>query len=124
MNDLRGRIRHAFYYASGGYAVLEVVVATALIVTVLVPLSGMAIYPFTVNQNEPHLVALMLGRHTMEEALHARSYESQTIRLEQGRWRVHKTITQAGNQITIRVRVFRRHRPKPLVELMTVRLRP
>lgn len=111
-----------FLRETAGHSVVEVVVATSLVVTVLIPLSGLAIYLLTAEQNEPHLVALSIGQQVMEETLHKRDYESQTVWLHEDRWRVQKRISQAGNQITIVIRVFRQHRPEPLVELMTVRL--
>ena len=105
-----------------GHSLVEVVVATSLLVTVLIPLSGLTIYLLTAERNEPHLVALTIGQQAMEETLHKRNYESQTLWLDEGRWRIRKTVSQAGNQITIVIRVFRKHRLEPLVELMTVRL--
>ena len=105
-----------------GHSLAEVVVATSLVVTVLVPLSGLAIYLLTAAQNEPHLVALALGQQAMEQTLHARAYEPQTAWLDDDRWRVRKMIAQTGNQVTIRIQVFRRHRPQPLIDLMTIRL--
>ena len=111
-----------FIHDRAGYSLIETVVATSLVVTVLLPLSGMAIYLLTVKQNEPHLVALTIGQQAMEQTLETRDYEGTTLYLDDSRWRVQKTVTQNGNQITIVIRVFRRHRPKPLAELMTVRL--
>lgn len=96
--------------------------ATALVAAVLVPLSSMAIYLLTAKRNAPEITALVLGQHLMEEALHAQSYASRTVELEGGRWRVEKTVSLTGRRVVIVIRVFRRHRPKPLVELMTVRL--
>ena len=96
--------------------------ATALFVTVLLPVSSAAIYLLTVRANEPHLVALALGERAMEEVLHTRRYVSETRRLDDGRWTVQTAIDQRNTQLVIRVRVFRRKRPAPLVELMTVRV--
>lgn len=107
---------------TAGHTLVEVVVTTALVVTVLVPLSSLAVYLLTVKQNKPHVEALAIGQRVMEEALHARNYVSQTIELEGGRWRVRKTVSRMGNRVAIVVHVFRRNQPRPLVELMTVRL--
>ena len=107
---------------TAGHTLVEVVVTTALVVTVLVPLSSLAVYLLTVKQNKPHIEALAIGQRVMEETLHVQSYVSQTMELEGGRWRVRKTVSQTGNRVTIAVRVFRRNQPQPLVELMTVRL--
>ena len=107
---------------TAGHTLVEVVVTTALVVTVLVPLSSLAVYLLTVKQNKPHVEALAIGQRVMEETFHARSYVSQTTELEGGRWRVRKTVAQTGNQVAIVVRVFRRNQPRPLMELMTVRL--
>ena len=111
-----------FLRATAGHSLVEVVVATSLIVTVLIPLSGLAIYLLTAQRNEPHLVALAIGQQAMEATLHNRDYTSRTLQLHEGRWRVQKRVSQTGNQIIIVIHVFRQHRPEPLVELMTVRL--
>ena len=111
-----------FQRGTAGHTLVEVGVTTALIVTVLVPLSSLAVYLLTVKQNKPHIAALAIGQRVMEETLYGQSYVSQTIDLEGGRWRVRKTVSQTGNRIAIVIRVFRRNRTEPLVELMTVRL--
>lgn len=114
---LASRIRE-----SAGYTLVEVVVATSLVATVLVPLSSAAIYVLTARQNERYLVALALGRRAMEETLARRNFESRTMRVDGGRWRIQKTVVAQTNQVTIIIRVFRRNHPQPLVDLMTVRL--
>lgn len=106
----------------GGHSLIEAVVATALVVTVLVPLSGVAVYLFTVRQNEGPLVGLAIAQQFMEETLHERSYASRQVSLDRDRWVVQKSVTQQGRQVTIVIRVFRRNQPQPLAELMTVRL--
>jgi len=117
----RGR-SSAFLLDAAGHTLVEVAVAASLIVTVVVPLGGVAVYLLSVKQNEPYLVALTLAQRTMEETLYRRSYETQIATPGQGRWRVVKTMAQNGNQVTIVVRVFHKGRPQPLVELMTIRL--
>ena len=105
-----------------GHSLIEVVVATSLMVTVLIPLSGMVVYLMNSRQNAPHLVALAIAEQFMEETLHERSYVSRHVALDRDRWLVQKTIRQEGNRVIIVIRVFRRHRPRPLAEVMTVRL--
>ena len=114
--------RTALLRDSAGYTLVETIVTTALVVTVLVPLGSMAIYLLTVKRNAPEITALAIGQRLMEETLHAQSYASRTIELDAGRWRAEKSVSWTGRQIIIVIRVFRRHRPRPLVELMTVRL--
>ncbi|MDX1548407.1 MAG: hypothetical protein R3247_15520 [Rhodothermales bacterium] len=106
-----------------GSTLLEAVVATALLVAVLLPVSASAVHLLTMRKNEPHLLALALGEQVMEETLHRRAYASGTFDYGAGRWTVRKTIRLTRDRVTIRVRVFRRHRPDPLVDLMTVRIR-
>ena len=107
---------------TAGHTLVEVVVTTALVVTVLVPLGSMAIYLLTVKRNAPEITALAIGQRYMEQALHEQGYASTTVALEGGRWRVEKMVSRAGRQVTIVIRVFRRGRAQPLIELMTVRL--
>ena len=112
----------AALHAPDGYSLTEVTVATSLLVAVLIPLSGVDIYLLTIHQNESYLAALAIGQQAMEETLHTRTYDSKSIWLDEHRWLLEKKIKQQDNQITITVRVFRQHRPQPMVELMTVRL--
>ena len=101
-----------FFRDIAGHSLIEVVVATALVVTVLSPLSGMVIFLLNSQQNAPHLVALTIAEQYMEETLHERSYVSRHVALDRDRWLVQKSVTQTGNQVTIVIRVFRRHRPR------------
>ena len=108
--------------AEAGHSLVEALVATALLVTVLVPLGAATVYLLTVRPNEPHRRALEIGHAVLEETLAAQAYVAETRTLDDGRWIVRRTIQHRGNQVTIRVRVFGRQRPAPLVELMTIRL--
>jgi len=107
---------------TAGHSLIEVTVATSLVVSVLIPLSGLVVYLLNSHPNAPHLVALAIGEQFMEETLHERSYVSQHVPLDRNRWLVHKSVSHEGNQVTITIRIFRRNRPRPLVELITVRL--
>lgn len=109
--------------SEAGYTLVESAVATALFVTVAVPLSGATLYLLAARHNDPHLIALTIGRQVMERTLSRRHYVSERAWLDEGRWRVEQTVFHEGNRVILVVRVFRRHRPHPLVELMTVRLR-
>ena len=116
-----GRIA-SILHQTAGHTLVESVVTTALVVTVLIPLSSFAVYLLTLKQNEPYIVALALAQQAMEETLYRHSYASQTSNLDGGRWQVQKQVALAGRRVTIIIRVVRRGRPRPLVELMTVRL--
>ena len=105
-----------------GYTLVEVVVATALLVSVLFPLGGAAIYLLKVRQNERHVLALAYGQDMMEATLHQEAYTNQVVVLEEGRWRVDRTIRRRDKQVVIRVDVFRRGHSEPIVRLMTLRL--
>lgn len=109
---------------ASGYSLVETVVALSLVVTVLVPLSSLAIYLFTVKQGEPQVAAQALAQRYMEDAISTASYTSDTFWLESRHWQVRKTVQERGALVTITIRVFRHQRPQPLAELSTVRLRP
>lgn len=122
---MKRRVSHSVLRAAqeeSGYTLVEVVVATALLLIVLVPVAGTAVYLLKAQQNEPYVHALVLGQQAMEATLHERAYQDASFVLEEGRWRVERTVQRRGRQVTIRVRVFRRGRPGPLTELMTIRL--
>lgn len=118
---MRRRLLHVIT-EHDGHSLVEVIVATALLATVLVSASGTALYLLKAKHNEPYRVALVLGQQAMEDALFTRSHVSETMEYDEGRWRVERMVVQEDNRVVLRVRVFRRGRPRPLVELMTVRL--
>lgn len=107
-----------------GSSLVEVVVATVLLVVVLIPLTATGIYLLKARQNERHLMALTMGQQLMEDTLYHRAYRDSMFVFGDGRWEAERQVTRQGNQIVIEVNVYRRFVTEPLVQLMTIRLRP
>lgn len=109
-------------HEASGYSLLEVSVASTLLILALTPLS-LAVWHFTVNEhNEKHVIALALAREHMEQTLHERTYFSAVRQVEEGRWRINRQVDLNGDQVTIVVQVYGRRDVTPLVELVTIRL--
>jgi Tfp pilus assembly protein PilV len=103
-------------------SLIEATVAMALLVTVLIPLTGFAVQFMSERRNEHELIALALGRQMMEETLQARSYFHQERWTADGVWRIRKTVRYTDKLIHLQVRVYRRAATKPHVDLLTIRL--
>ncbi len=117
------RHRYALRGAAG-HSLVEAVVATALIVSVLIPLGGFAMYLLSVRRNEAYAEALVVGQRVMEETISAERYQPRRVRRAEGRWQIEHVVTRQGGQAHLVVRVFRMKRRAPLAELATVRLLP
>ncbi len=105
-----------------GFSIIEVTVALALLVTVLIPLSSFTVQFIGERRNERELRALALGRQYMEETLHLKTYNADQRWTADRKWRMRKTVTRIGDQVIIAVDVFRATEPVPYLHLMTLRL--
>jgi type II secretory pathway component PulJ len=114
-----------------GYTVLEVTVALALFVSVLVPAIGGALHVMTRGSVRPAVEALAQGQRILEETLRHRRFQDRTWMSEDGRWAFRRTVRRQGKQVRLTVRVWRARGParleaatkkKPLLRLATTRL--
>lgn len=114
-----------------GYSVLEVTVALALFVTVLVPAIGGTLQIMTQGSAETKIEALSHAQWVMEETLRNRTFRERRWLSDDGRWAFQRALSSADDRVTIEVRVWRARgaagldavtNQDPLVELVTTRL--
>lgn len=106
----------------GGATLVEAVTATALLVTVLVPLGAGAVRLMDGRRAELEVEARAYAQEALETALHERALTDATAHSADGRWRVVREAHVANRQVAYRVRVYHRSRAEPLIELVTLRL--
>ncbi len=109
-------------HVEAGFSIIEVTVAMALLVTVLIPLGSFTVQFIGERRNERELRALALGRLLMEETLHLESYGSEERWTPDRKWRMRKTVTRTGRQVRIIIQVYRHPHPDPYLRLFTIRL--
>jgi len=96
-----------------GYSLTETLVATALLLTVLLPLSAVLGRTALINPVSARSEALAVAVAAMEDA-HG------PVVHQQGIWRVERTTTRRGGVVAVDVRVFRRLSDRPLAHLSTL----
>lgn len=103
-----------------GHTLIEAVVALALLVTVLVPVSGMLGLMAAGHRVERQMHALQLAERTLEKRLAQRNYQDVTRKIET-HWRIEQETEHRDGLVEIRVAVYRQGREAPLVVLRTAR---
>lgn len=114
-----------------GYSVLEVTVALALLVSVLLPAVGGALHVMTRSSAQSDIEALNRAQAQLEETLRHRQFRDDQWLSEDERWAVQRAVARRDEVVTIEIRVWRARGPiplqaategEPLVRLATARL--
>ncbi len=104
-----------------GSTLVETMVALALLLTVLVPIIG---FMATISINQQARVkvqALNYAQYTMESTLLNRAWSDTLIHPAEG-WEVQRVVETDGSLVLIRVDVFQKNKPEPVLHLSTTRL--
>jgi hypothetical protein len=120
--------------SSGGYTLVETLVASAIFLGVLLPASLVLAKLAMSRYNHEVMVATQLAKDEMEKTILGESYhdEAKEIVFDKTRWKLVRAVHERFGLIEICVSVFR-HRfdrltasreTKPLVELKTLRASP
>lgn len=106
-----------------GYTLVEVLVASALLMGVLMP--GVLFLGRLAGDMRSHrqIVASRLACSEMERTIALGNYESSFDEIQQNRriWTVERMIEEEGGLIRIQVRVYEKHREVPAVTYRTLR---
>ena len=113
--DLKVQLR-----GNPGHTLAEVVVAMALLLTVLVPVAGIMAFAAERQMGAETTRAIVLAHTAMEEALHGS--EAETVETVTGRWTVRTMTEEVNGTVRFRVDVFRKHPDRPAASLWTARL--
>ncbi|MEX2345034.1 MAG: hypothetical protein WD604_05430 [Balneolaceae bacterium] len=104
-----------------GSTLIETLVATAILVSVLLPVSMFLGYAANNPQNEEKILALGLAQAEMEKVLSEKSYTGFEKEIDD-RWLVTGVITKDDNLVQVGVSVYRKNKQKPVITLTTERL--
>jgi hypothetical protein len=114
-----------------GSSVLEVTVALALFVSVLLPAVGGALRVMTRGSVQPDVEALARAQRQMERTLRHRRFRDAQWLGPKGRWAYERSVRRRGRHVTIHLQVWRARgtegrravtEKSPLVSLRTTRL--
>jgi len=105
----------------GGATLVETLVAMAILVSVLLPTSLFLGYVAFTPHNKEKIVALSIAQSEMETLLAEKKYLSDK-KVVNDRWVIENRIESSGNFIQLKVSVYRKNKPKPIVILKTERL--
>jgi len=114
---------HRIRKSSGGYTLVETLVAGAILMGVLVP-ATMFLGRVTAGQKTRSLIiASNLAQETMERTLAAGVFENETMEVASGgrTWMIQKKIGSMNGLVTVNVSVFSGRGDTPLAVLTTMR---
>lgn len=104
-----------------GSTLIETLVAMAILVSVLLPVSMFLGYAGNSPRNEEEIVALGLAQAEMEKTLSEEKY-TEAEKIVGERWIVKKSVISELNLMQIEVSVYRNNKAEPLITLTTERL--
>ena len=110
--------------SESGYTIVEVLVAMALLSAALIPISQFAARVIINTTTRDLIVATGLARSEMERVISEQDFYfgSTTINKNHKTWRVERKIRKRNGLVTIRILVYKKDLPRPVVELETLRL--
>jgi hypothetical protein len=110
--------------SSNGYTVVETLIASAVLMSVLVP-ATLFLGKITMNRmGRDLIVASQLAQEEMEKTTTFKLYtdDVKELRLDKKNWLIKREIEEWLGLIKINVQVFRDKKPDPVVELKTLRI--
>jgi prepilin-type N-terminal cleavage/methylation domain-containing protein len=107
-----------------GYTLVEMLVASAVLLGVLVPATLFLGKITTGRKGRDLIIASQLAESEMERTTSHELYENseKQIRLDNRNWRIIRNIEEDQGLVDIRIHVFKAKKPKPVFTLKTLRL--
>lgn len=110
---------------SRGYTLVETLVASAILLSVLIP-ATLILGRLTLGQQHHDLiVATQLARDEIERTVAEARYQDEEKQVAVGKkhLRLVRDVQEQSGLLEIRIRVFKLRQTKPLVEIKTLRIR-
>lgn len=106
---------------TGGYTLLEVLVATTILGVVVIPLVVLLGSLLVKYSTSDLLMATNLARKEMESTLQNREFNNfeEEVKLNNIYWKVEKKLTENNGLLDIKVNVYRKNDKKLLASLFT-----
>ncbi len=115
---------HLLAYEEEGYSLIESIVAIALLLTVLVPVSAFLGSLATKRISKQKIEALAIAQASMENAIQLRDFTDKSVPVHDGKWILSEEYILNGDLVTIMITVAKPGRSRPGVSLQTARLLP
>ena len=104
-----------------GSTLIETLVASAILVSVLLPASMFLGYTANNPQNKEKILALSLAQSEMEKVLYEKTYAGYEKEVE-GRWTLKNVVTSGDDLVQVEISVYRKNKLEPIITLTTERL--
>jgi type II secretory pathway pseudopilin PulG len=107
-----------------GYTLVETVVALAILIAVLIPISQLCARFINSKHSRDKIVATQLAQSEMEKAITNLNCEnnSKSITINNVTWKIDKNAIYQNELIELRIEVSKRGGSAPVVILKTLRL--
>ena len=116
--------RLTFLQNTRGYTFVETLVASAILMSVLIP-ATLILGKLTLGQHHHDLiVAAQLAREEMERTVAEARYQDEEKQMALGKksWRLIRDVQEQSGLLEIRIRVYKLRHATPLVEIKTLRM--
>jgi type II secretory pathway pseudopilin PulG len=123
-NSITPKIHYSFLKDPRGYTLVETLVASAILLSVLIP-ATLILGKLTLGQYHQDLIAAtQLAGEEMERTVAEARYQNEEKQVTLGKksWRVVRDVQEQSGLLEIRIRVFKLRQAKPLVEIKTLRM--
>ncbi|MCI0693274.1 hypothetical protein L0337_14875 [candidate division KSB1 bacterium] len=123
-HSITPKIHYSFLKDPHGHTLVETLVASAILLSVLIP-ATLILGKLTLSQQHHDLiVATQLAREEMERTVAEARYhdEEQQVALGKKHLRLVRDIQEQSGLLEIRICVFKLRQAKPLVEIKTLRV--
>ncbi len=107
-----------------GYTTIETVVALAIFLAVLIPLSQLLARLMYTEKTRDMIVAMQLARQEMEETINTQNYvdNQKLVMMNNKKWRINRLVKIRDELVELHVQVFKSGNVKPVTELKTLRV--
>ncbi len=123
-HSITPKIHYSFLKDTRGYTLVETLVASAILLSVLIP-ATLILGKLTLSQYHHDLiVATQLAREEMERTIAEARYQDEEKQVALGKksWRLVRDVQEQSGLLEIRILVFKLRQAKPLVEIKTLRM--
>jgi type II secretory pathway pseudopilin PulG len=107
-----------------GYTTIETVVALAIFLAVLIPLSQLLARLIYSEKTRDLIVAMQLARQEMEETINTQNYvdNQKLAMMNNKKWMINCSVKIRDELVELHAQVFKSGNVKPVTELKTLRV--
>lgn len=118
-------IKNSILKNQEGYTIVEVIIALAVLLAALMPLSRLTGKLFTNGNSRNLIMAHQLARDVMEKSISSSDLidKTESIQLNDKTWYIKRKVLQLStNLVQLKVAVYEKDKTTPVATLQTLRL--